>query len=174
MILKKWLVSVIRDDLLAVVGYRNAVRADRVAGAAWCCDGGFCFLPLVEGGGSSLSGVGDCDSCCKLCLLWGIAFCRSLLPRTCVSAVRVPFGESPCGYVLWLYGVFALRQFAPRCLFVADSGLAVCPGLPRFRGGCCGWCCGFWCSILDDAASGISARLFSNCLTEPLIFPMRI
>ena len=150
------------------------MRADRVAGAALCCDGGFCFLPLVEVGGSSLSGVGDCDSCCKLCLLWGIAFCRSLLPRTCVSAVRVPFGESPCGDVLWLYGVFALRQFAPRCLFVADSGLAVCPGLPRFRGGCCGWCCGFWCSILDDAASGISARLFSNCLTEPLIFPMRI
>ena len=125
MILKKWLVSVIRDDLLAVVGYRNAVRADRVAGAALCCDGGFCFLPLVEVGGSSLSGVGDCDSCCKLCLLWGIAFCRSLLPRTCVSAVRVPLGESPCGDVLWLYGVCALRQFAPRCLFVADSGLAV-------------------------------------------------
>ena len=106
MILKKWLVSVIRDDLLAVVGYRNAVRADRVAGAALCCDGGFCFLPFVGVGVSTLSGVGDCDSCCGIAvaalLLWGFACCRPLLPRTCASAVRVSFGECPCGDILWL------------------------------------------------------------------------
>ena len=50
MILKKWLVSVIRDDLLAVVGYRNAVRADRVAGAALCREGAILLSALGRGG----------------------------------------------------------------------------------------------------------------------------
>ena len=30
-------------------------------------------------------------------LLWGFACWRALLLRTCASAVRLPFGESPCG-----------------------------------------------------------------------------
>ena len=140
----------------------------------WLCCDGWILLSALGGGGFLVVGCRGLRFLLRALLLWRFAYCRSLLPRTCISAVRVPFGESPCGDVLWLYGVFALRQFAPRCLFIADSGLAACPGLSRFRGGCCGWCCGFWCCLLGDAASGISARLFSNCLTEPLIFPMRI
>lgn len=155
--LKECPVSVIIDDLLAVLVYWNAVRADRSRERLCVAREGFCFLPFVGVGVSTLSGVGDCDSCCGIAvaalLLWGFAYCRSLLPRTCISAVRVPFGESPCGDILWLYGVFVLRKFVPRCLFVADSVLAVCPWLFCFRGVYCGWCCGFGGSLLDDAAS---------------------
>ena len=147
-------------------------------GSGFVAMGGFCFLPL-EGEGSSLSGVMDCDSCCGiavvgLCLLSVFACCQSLAQGLEPLLWEIAFGELLCGDVLWLYGVFVMHQFAPLCLFVADSRFAAYPGLPRFRGGCCGWWCGFLCSLLGDAASGISARLLSNCLTEPLIFPMRI
>ena len=65
--LKECPVSVIIDDLLAVLVYWNAVRADRSRERLCVARGGFYFLPLVGGGVSSLSGVGDCDSCCGHC-----------------------------------------------------------------------------------------------------------
>ena len=138
-----------------------------------CCDG-WILLSALGRVGFLLAGCRGLRFLLQALLLWDFACCRSMLLRTCASAVRVSFGRLPCGDALWLFGVFVLRQFAPRCLFVTDSGIAACPCLSRFRGGCCGWCCGFWCCLLGDAAPGISARLFSNCLTEPLIFPMRI
>ena len=109
-----------------------------------------------------------------LCLLSVFACCQSLRPRTWASAVSDCLWWASLRWYPVTFRGFVLHLFVPRCLFVADSGLAAYPGLPRFRGGCCGWCCGFWCCLLGDAASGISARHFSNCLTEPLIFPMRI
>ena len=144
-----------------------------------CCDG-WILLSALGGGGFLVVGCRGLRFLLRALLLWGFAYCRSLpVASLCAQGLEpllweIAFGELLCGDVLWLYGVFVMHQFAPLCLFVADSRFAAYPGLPRFRGGCCGWCCGFWCCLLGDAASGISARLFSNCLTEPLIFPMRI
>ena len=90
------------------------------------CREGWILLSALGGGwGFLVVGCRGLRFLLRALLLWRFAYCRSLLPRTCISAVRVPFGESPCGDILWLYGVFVLRKFVPRCLFVADSGFAV-------------------------------------------------
>lgn len=80
MILKKWLVSVIRDDLLAVVGYRNAVRVDR-SRERLCCDG-WILLSALGGGGFLVVGCRGLRFLLRALLLWGFACCRPLLPGT--------------------------------------------------------------------------------------------
>ena len=67
------------------------MRCARIGrGSGFVARGGFCFLPLVGVGGSLLSGVGDCDSCCGiavvgLCLL--PAFAPKGLCLCCESAL---------------------------------------------------------------------------------------
>lgn len=107
MILKKWLVSVIRDDLLAVVGYRNAVRADRVAGAALCREGAIRLSALGRGG------VPPCQVPGSTILVAGIAVVGlCLLPvyapkDLCLCCERLPLGSflavTPCGFSAVLF-----------------------------------------------------------------------
>ena len=66
---------------------------------------GFCFLPL-EGEGSSLSGVGDCDSCCGHC-------CYGALPIVglCLLPVSAPKDLSLCCERLPLGSFFAVTFY---------------------------------------------------------------
>ena len=74
--LKECPVSVIIDDLLAVLVYWNAVRVDR-SRERLCCDG-WILLSALGGGGFLVVGCRGLRFLLRALLLWGFAYCRSL------------------------------------------------------------------------------------------------
>lgn len=146
-------------------------------GSGFVAMGGFCFLPL-EGEGSSLSGVGDCDSCCGHC-------CYGALPIVglCLLPVSAPKALSLCCERLPLGSFFAVTFYGFTVfLFCAILRLDVClspiagllpaPGFPVFGAvavvGDADFCAAFWAmphpeSLPDFYQIALRSHSFFQC-----------
>lgn len=132
--------------------------------------GGFCFLSF--GGGCSLSGVMDCDSCCGIAVV-GLCLMLVFAPRVlCLCCERVPFGSF---LAVTLYGftafLFCANLRLDACLSPI-AGLLPIPGFPAFGAadvvGAADFGAAFWAmphpeSLPDFSQIALRSHSFFQC-----------